>query len=346
MTHVRAIVLAGLLLPLLGIGAVYLAWPTAAEPRPAGTGPEIPEMGSASPERTAPLVEPSRHLAQQADPPVAPGPQGRRIRVTDTRDRPVPRASLMISDRRTERTLSCDDDGAISLSLDGVVALVASAPGLATCRLPARELAAAADPVIRLPAATSLQVRVVDDTGHLVAGQRVEAVIEKHLDGTNQFLLDRSVTCTNAQGIASFEQLGNAQYWICVPRWRRWSGVDLYEVKPMSGSLTAVDARVTARPAGECLEVRVDGLEPASAWTQYEHPRLSIEIEGVSGLERIYPPGIATVGGEPSASVRVRVVATRDGYPCPNEGCTEWQAGVLGQSWPLQFDAVGLSPPK
>lgn len=344
MNEMRPLAFAALFAIVLGATLASIAW--LSEPDAVAPAPDVAHR---SPEAASPHTEPVTASSRSQAPPVDDGvsgapPRGSTIRITNLQDRPVPHATVVVFDGRSELRLVGDDAGQVEATLDGVEAVVASAPGFATCSVPASLLARAEHPTIRLPGNAQLQVRVIDNSGNLVEGQRVDAVVEQPLNDENRHLVERTVGYTNGNGIAIFEQLGVAQYWISVPQWRRWSGADLYKVEPSSGTWTTVDARVVARALEQCLEVSIVGLEPPAQWLQCEHPELSVQIEGVSGLERIYPPGIATVFGAPAETIRVRVVRTKAGYSSPESGCTDWQTGVLGQSRPLQFDATRLEP--
>lgn len=340
----RPLALAVLFAILLGAGAA-LAW-IASQPEPAAVAP-APEVAIRSPvaaSHAEPVANPSRFQASPDDGVSSAPPPGSMIRIADLQDRPLPHAAVVVSDGRGELRLAGDDAGEVAVTLDGAETVIASAPGFATCCIPASLLAREEHPIIRLPRNAQLRVRVIDDRGNLVEGQRVDAVMEQPLGGENRHLVERNVCYTNGDGIATFEQLGVAQYWISVPQWRRWSGVDLYEVNPLNGTWTTIDARVVSRAIEQCLEVSIVGLGPPAQWIRYEHPELSVQVEGVSGLERIYPPGIATVFGAPGETIRVRVVRTKAGYPSPEFGCTDWQTGILGQWRLLQLDASRLEP--
>ena len=339
MRPVRLLVLAGL--------GLLLAWSfwgllredsgalASAEPAPQG----VPS--SATPEPLPPKDDPGPPPSREGVPSSAESqapPSGALLRVIDTFEHPIAHARVTAIAQQTERSLSCDERGHLRLDIDRVDQLTIGAPGFATCQYAGGPLRAGKEHLFRLPLSARLRVRVIDRSGVLIEGQRVDAVVEEKLNDSNAAILDRIVAYTDKDGVATFEGLGAAQYWVSVPQWRRWSGVDLYGIRPLAGDVTIADALVTARPDEECLDILVGGLSPAAMWGQHEHPRFSVEIEGTSGLERIYPGGVSTIFGKRGMSVKVRVVATEGGYPRPEKGQSAWQVGVLGQSRPLAFE--------
>lgn len=320
---------------------VFLSWHWTPTP-PTETGIHLDNgttFPAVEPVATSPLA-PDRTPSPPAD---EPAPHiAKTVRVVDVLGSDIPQARVLFRSKSLVVDRIAGGDGRVEAPSTAVDDIVVSAKGHATCRLPASCLAGAQDVVVCLPNAASMRVEVVDNEGHLVRGQLVELAVEDPVTPQNRNLLERVSGRTDDRGTVVFEDLGAAQYWLIVHEWRKWSGADLYGIEPIPGQTAFQRAHVLAKPAAECLEVTVRDIDPKSWGPASEHPILCIEIENRSGLERLHPPGEATVISDTGRARRVRLVAVDAANAVTP--LTEWQTGVMGQSRPVELRVPAESP--
>ena len=229
-------------------------------------------------------------------------------------------------------------DGSIDAKERAAVLRAAGDTGLAAGEWRSSDLPTQQPWILVLEAAATLQVRVTDDRGFFVPGALIEAVVDDKVIRGGRRLAARSRAYTGEDGIARFDDLGDASYDLQFIPFRRWRSADAYGVAAIVGSPGWHELETRSEPDARCLELEVEGLDklPLERWTRSD---LALEVQSDSALLSIFRDGRATLVDQPGRQVHVRMVTVEGGHPLPNGPRSDWRLGIVGQTRALLLEA-------
>ena len=300
--------------------------------------PPDPKSVSVTPaETTARRPAPPTPMTDTAPAGEAPTTTGIEVQVRTTAGTPVPGAIVRADDSSGSTWFRTNELG--QALLEGVYRdLAVTAPGLAAGEWRSSDLPTQQPWILVLEAAATLQVRVTDDRGFFVPGALIEAVVDDKVIRGGRRLAARSRAYTGEDGIARFDDLGDASYDLQFIPFRRWRSADAYGVAAIVGSPGWHELETRSEPDARCLELEVEGLDklPLERWTRSD---LALEVQSDSALLSIFRDGRATLVDQPGRQVHVRMVTVEGGHPLPNGPRSDWRLGIVGQTRALLLEA-------